>query len=58
MLTENYTDGRTHEAILSTAIKYAAQYLKEKPKSDDEALNEAVESLNRAYDLGRNKTDV
>jgi hypothetical protein len=52
MLTENYTDGRTHEAILSTAIKYAAKYLKEKPKSDDEALDDAIISLNRAYDLG------
>lgn len=55
MLTENYTDGRTHEQLLSTAMKYAGQYLKEKPHSEEEYLAAAREVLNSAY--GFSNTD-
>lgn len=58
MLTENYTDGRTHEQILSTAMKYAGQYLKDKPRGEAEQLASARELLNIAYGLGNDGDGV
>ena len=58
MLTENYTDGRTHEQILSTAMKFAGQYLKEKPRSEAENLSSARELLNSAYGFGNTDDGV
>jgi hypothetical protein len=58
MLTENYTDGRTHEQILSTAMKYAGQYLKDKPRAESEQLASARELLNIAYGLGNDGDGV
>ncbi len=58
MLTENYTDGRSHENILTTAKKFAAQYLKEKVKPEEEYRQEAREELNRAYNASNFDDEV
>lgn len=51
MLTENYTDGRSHEQILSVAIKYAENYLKYDPRRSELYIAEAREMLQQAYGL-------
>lgn len=55
MLTENYTDNRTHESILATAKRYAAKYLGEPPKSEETYRAEAKSELGNAYGLSRRK---
>ena len=55
MLTENYTDNRTHENILATAKRYAAKYLGESPKSEETYRAEAKTELGNAYGLSRRK---
>ena len=58
MLTENYTDGRSHENILTTAKKFAAQYLKEKVKPEEEYRQGAREELNPAYNASNFDDEV
>lgn len=53
MLTENYTDGRTHEELLSVAIKYADRFLKLDPRNSELYKAEAREMLQRAYGLSK-----
>lgn len=53
MLTENYTDGRTHEELLSVAIKYADRFLKLDPRNSELYKAEAREILQRAYGLSK-----
>ena len=53
MLTENYTDGRTHEELLSVAIKYADRFLKLDPRNSELYKAEAREILQRAYGMSK-----
>lgn len=58
MLTENYTDGRTHEEMLAHAAKFAAAYLKVKVRSDEEYLQEARDLLSAMYSVGNSEGDL
>ena len=49
MLTENYTDGRSHEEILARASKFAASYLKTAVRTEEEYLKEARDLLSEIY---------
>lgn len=51
MLTENYTDGRTHEEILARASKFASIYLKTNVRTDEEYLKEAKDLLSAIYSI-------
>lgn len=53
MLTENYTDGRTHEELLSVAIRYADRFLNQDPRNSELYKAEARELLQRAYGLSK-----
>lgn len=58
MLTENYTDGRTHEEMLAHAAKFAAAYLKTKVRSDEEYMQEAKDLLSAMYSVGNSESEL